>query len=777
MNSKRRWTHWFRLNRKSVLITFLVSYSIIFLIPVALGIVFYLRTEAAMKEQLAKTNQAMLEQLREVLDGSLKEVERLMLQVALNPRVNEYVNRMSTPQKLSAYEYVELKNALQSVKTSSQFIHDFFIYFLDEGVIVTPGTKSDEDLFYQYHYTYPGLSLADWKARLGSGYHYMRYFPAEAVLKNEGRLRMLTVQQSLPFDERTHSRTALLILIDEQIIRNLIMHMEFANLGNIYIVDDQGQIMVSSSDNMTKQTEEMLAGFRNGKTSYYDPVRREEIVLSRTASSRSSWQYISAIPKNAYMGKIIVVKNWALAIVGFGFLIGIAAILYMAKRQYDPVRQLMTVFPQMKFASGENEYHLIRKNLESALHEEKKVRDMLCAQAPLIKANFLSRLLRGQIDAAALDSAARELLDMNHPRGLYAVVVVGVDDIRAFDQRNNEESWAFARFVVANIGLDMIGVRHRGETVEIDRNRLAFLIRLSTESAVEAAAELKRIAEEIRSFLQSRFKLELTIGVGGVRSLLPRIGESYRESLKALDFKIIEGSNSVIHYAELTPSDPSYYYPRELESQLVNAVKSGDTERVEKLIDELMETNFRSQTLTPAMSKYLFFDLISTLIKVMDLFNMKPGAVWKDDLLDPMRLYAECETSERMKRELLRAYSEVCRLLKSDRRPSTLHQAQQIVDYIEKRFADSDLSLITIGEAFGMKPHYVSSFFKKHTGENLADCIARIRIQEAKRLLQQTSMTVTQIAEKVGYANDAGFTRMFKKLEGVTPGKYRELLH
>ncbi|WP_165972031.1 helix-turn-helix domain-containing protein [Paenibacillus piri] len=775
MKGNRQWFQWIRLNRKSVLVTFLVSYLIIFLIPVALGIVFYLRTETAIEEQAGKTNQAMLEQIREMLDGHLKEVEQLMLQVALNPKVKEFVNRMSSSSSLTALEYVELKETLRSIKTSSRFIYDFYLYFLDDGIIVTPSTKSDDTVFYEHYFSYPGLSFTDWKLRLHTGYQYLRYFPSEAINKEDERIRMLTVQQTLPIEEKAHPHTTLVILIDEQIIRDLFKNMEYANSGNIFIVDEKGQIIVSSGGTVPQQAEEMLDRYRKGSYSYYDPSRREEMILSHAQSGRTTWYYISAIPKSAYTSKIQTIKNWALWIVSLSFIIGFYAILYMSKRQYHPVKQLMAALPQIKFASGDNEYSLIQKKLENVLHEEKKMHRLLQSHAPLIKANFLTRLLHGQIDDKSLDSAALESLDIIGNEGLFAVSVIGIDDIFAFDDRNSEESWALARFIITNISLDLIRTRHRGDAVDIDKNRLALLINLSTRSEGEAFEELKRISENIHSFLRIRFKMGMTIGVGRVYPVLPQIHDSYREALKALDFKIIEGSNTIIHYSELTPAAPLYYYPLELETQLVNLVKSGNMERTEQLIDGLIETNFRNQTLSPAMSKYLFFDLIGTLIKVMDMFNIKPGLVWDSDRLDPIRLYAECGTSSRMKEELIRAYSEVCRYLKSDRRPSTFQQVRQIEEFIQKRFGEGDLSLISIGEAFAMNPNYVSSFFKKHTGQNLVDYIAKIRVQEAKNLLQTTSLTVTQIAEKVGYANDVGFARMFKKLEGITPGKYREL--
>jgi len=59
---------------------------------------------------------------------------------------------------------------------------------------------------------------------------------------------------------------------------------------------------------------------------------------------------------------------------------------------------------------------------------------------------------------------------------------------------------------------------------------------------------------------------------------------------------------------------------------------------------------------------------------------------------------------------------------------------------------------------------------------NVTEYIVQVRVREAKRLLESTDLTILQVSQQVGYATDIGFIRVFKKQEGITPGKYREML-
>ncbi|GBF74739.1 DNA-binding response regulator [Paenibacillus sp. 598K] len=72
-----------------------------------------------------------------------------------------------------------------------------------------------------------------------------------------------------------------------------------------------------------------------------------------------------------------------------------------------------------------------------------------------------------------------------------------------------------------------------------------------------------------------------------------------------------------------------------------------------------------------------------------------------------------------------------------------------------------------------LNPAYLSRMFKKETGLSLWDAIIQERLQEAKRLLEETEYKITEIAERVGYTSLGSFSNLFKRVVGVTPQQYR----
>lgn len=93
--------------------------------------------------------------------------------------------------------------------------------------------------------------------------------------------------------------------------------------------------------------------------------------------------------------------------------------------------------------------------------------------------------------------------------------------------------------------------------------------------------------------------------------------------------------------------------------------------------------------------------------------------------------------------------------------------------YIANHYTDGLMCASSIADEFKISPSYLSRIFKADMGIGIVDYIHRIRVDAAKLLLTDKSLTIDNVAEKVGFSNRWVLTRVFKKIVGVTPGVYR----
>jgi len=96
--------------------------------------------------------------------------------------------------------------------------------------------------------------------------------------------------------------------------------------------------------------------------------------------------------------------------------------------------------------------------------------------------------------------------------------------------------------------------------------------------------------------------------------------------------------------------------------------------------------------------------------------------------------------------------------------------------YIADNYENAELSLAKVAEYVELNEKYFTSRFTKETGETFSNYVTSLRMQKAKELLKTTTFKVYEIAEMVGYHNVEHFNRVFKKLNDVTPAKYRKTM-
>lgn len=98
---------------------------------------------------------------------------------------------------------------------------------------------------------------------------------------------------------------------------------------------------------------------------------------------------------------------------------------------------------------------------------------------------------------------------------------------------------------------------------------------------------------------------------------------------------------------------------------------------------------------------------------------------------------------------------------------------EQVKEYITENYFE-DLSLNMLAKRFAVDDSYLSKAFKQSVGDNLMLYIAKQRVNKAKSYVADGKLSITEISQLVGYGDYAYFSRVFRKLEGVSPREYRE---
>jgi YesN/AraC family two-component response regulator len=79
-----------------------------------------------------------------------------------------------------------------------------------------------------------------------------------------------------------------------------------------------------------------------------------------------------------------------------------------------------------------------------------------------------------------------------------------------------------------------------------------------------------------------------------------------------------------------------------------------------------------------------------------------------------------------------------------------------------------------LASLFNLSANYVSEYFRKFTGESVQQYITRYKIKLAQQRLAHSTLTVSQIADELGFTDESHLGRQFRKLNGISPAEYRK---
>lgn len=291
--------------------------------------------------------------------------------------------------------------------------------------------------------------------------------------------------------------------------------------------------------------------------------------------------------------------------------------------------------------------------------------------------------------------------------------------------------------------------------------------------AFNPARDIMKDIEQIHSQLRQSCNMSLSCSVSPIISQSSELAAAYKIALKNSRYRLFN-LNTLITPLFVSEIKEQRGQTNSLSAdEIVQAVRVCNHEKITQSIDNYFIKMMHGADLS--FYKLSCFDLLTLLGKLIKECDTKQHEMllYQLDIL-----YESCyESIENLKQYC----TEFCFLLSNalyQKRVSQLTQSglQDVVyKYVETHFSSSDLSLSTIAEALSFSPSYLTRSFKEKTGISLMQYIDKKRFAECKNLLLTTNLPIKEIVERVGYTDEANFSRKFRKHEGVTPSQYRTM--
>lgn len=302
-------------------------------------------------------------------------------------------------------------------------------------------------------------------------------------------------------------------------------------------------------------------------------------------------------------------------------------------------------------------------------------------------------------------------------------------------------------------------------TAHVGGQYLAVLLSLANAPPEELDSRSQNIAHQMIRRVALITQNQICIGVSPIFSELGEIPDAWRQSIRSVrQDGCVSGVRTWCENPECIA--PAGKYPTQLEAELFQCIRTGNSDEVAEKLSNLVETvldveelplrqEFCLQSIT-GLRRELSVILSNTLL--FEEIRLFDGLVKES----PEEFEAWYRlVIERFLKEIMKFKSTTGRGLLS-----------QLVALVEDR-GYKTMSLNALADATGYSPQYISRVFKEEAGMNYIDFIKGRRIEAAKKLLIETDLSIVLIAQKIGYEDPDYFSRIFRLSTGFSPLQYR----
>lgn len=394
-------------------------------------------------------------------------------------------------------------------------------------------------------------------------------------------------------------------------------------------------------------------------------------------------------------------------------------------------------------------------------------------QVSRIRREYLRKMLYGQ----PIEESSRVLAGENEPlhaeeECIYQVVSIKLDYI----EHENVDFSAYAA-VLENM-CEKYTTKIKSDSIDSEyfyegtKGHVAF----NYKPAVHLPMEKKKkyLTQLLREDNEKYEFFNVTLAVGLPVKDQKDLPLSFTAAQAALDNRIMAGVGGIIEAGSLSGEQLNIQVtvPPQIEMRVCKGLFELNKEEIFGCLDSLMRTYFYGKgnavwTIYQLSERWI--DLVENAVVDNDLLSqasIPSKEVWK------LRINS-CTTLQDC-RGYLNDYTMTIIELCNDMQKS--HEARpirEVKDYIEKNYHKT-ISLEEIGKMVCLNPVYLSTLFKNQTGMNITNYLIKVRVEEAKKLLRESRMSVGSIAGKVGYTDTKYFSKIFTRQVGVKPIEYRK---
>lgn len=199
-------------------------------------------------------------------------------------------------------------------------------------------------------------------------------------------------------------------------------------------------------------------------------------------------------------------------------------------------------------------------------------------------------------------------------------------------------------------------------------------------------------------------------------------------------------------------------------------LKNGQMEEVEDFVGEYIDS-LHDAASSRLFGQYLMLNVRFTAIAYAEELGHSQEEI--QGMLPGMQAISRNVSREELKEYICQVLRCVLELREQESRSQSHNLIRQAVEYIDRNFADENISLKEVAGYTNVSANYFSAVFSQEMRQTFVEYLTQKRMERAKELLRSTDKRSAEVAAEVGYKDPHYFSFVFRKTQGCTPRDYR----
>jgi two-component system, response regulator YesN len=545
-----------------------------------------------------------------------------------------------------------------------------------------------------------------------------------------------------------------------------------------YVLDTRGRVLLGRTPSEFLRDMGSVPWVRqvlgDGRTSgsFRLTIEGEKTFVAFAKSAEDGWLFISLRRFATMIGDIQRMRTLTLLAATLLFGAGLLGAWRISGVVYTPLRRVIdgmaaAGFPPLR---GRVDEYAILSELRARYEEAAgRLRSTLQDSEVFMRRAALLGFARGGLDESLVPRDRLAAIQRELAAPIYRVVMLRFD---RFGAPGFAHDAALLRFAAMGIAEEHFSRAAPCDAVSSAEDETIVVARL--QDLLHGADGLALAAHGTNETLRDRFGVTVTCGIGDPAYSLEELRRSYRSASEYCRYRLFFGPGAVIEAEHIQKRlQKTTRYPADTEKQIIESLKTGNPaawgRHLHRFIDEIgglsyyQAMNHARQLL---LSVFRHFEDVTELLDTdhRDYHELTRSL---EDCISLQELAARIEDFGARISDLLDQRNQLPRFQR------TMAVIADVKQLMTRRFTEPGLSLEIVADAVGLSSGYLGKLYKTVNGSSFSDDLARIRLQEACRLLETTTRPASEIAQSIGLYNITYFSTQFKKTYGMTPSQWR----